>query len=163
MKTKTYLIFRNDNYDEWEKYALESGEYEPDEVNYETYADECCINFGDEKSNLDVDVNGVIVAFGDLGLWHGRVNASKVIGTNVHDILNCTCGDYIHFYCDRWNTYCTDIHHDGRNHYLFRVAKDRDEAERIAHKVGYEGMTREQFMRATKSLRPYIADVYGFK
>ena len=29
MKTKTYEIFRNDNYDEWEKYALESGEYEP--------------------------------------------------------------------------------------------------------------------------------------
>jgi hypothetical protein len=42
------------------------------------------------------------------------------------------------------------------------VAKDRDTAERLVEKIAYEGMTEQQFMKATKSLRPYVAEVYGW-
>ena len=115
----------------------------------------------DERCNLDEEVDGVIVAFADLGLWNGRTNGARIEGTNVKDILHSNC-DYVDWYCDRYNVRCDAIHHDGRNHYLYRVAKDREQAERLVNKIAYGGMTEEQFMKATRSLRTYVAKEYGF-
>lgn len=162
MAKRDYTIWRNDNYDEWLEYAKTSGEYEENEINYDTFADECNINFDDELDNLDEQVDGVIVAFASLGLWDGKRNGAKIVGSNVTDILKSSCGDYVNFYCDRWNALCEDAHHDGTNYYTYRVAKDRETAEKLVNKIAYEGMTREQFMRSTKSLRPYIANIYGW-
>lgn len=162
MAKRDYTIWRNDNYEEWLEYAKTSGEYEESEINYDTFADECNIFFNDELDNLDEQVDGVIVAFASLGLWNGRRNGAKIVGDNVKDILKSSCGDYVHFYCDRWNALCEDAHHDGTNYYTYRVAKDRETAERLVNKIAYEGMTREQFMRSTKSLRHYIANTYGW-
>jgi hypothetical protein len=57
---------------------------------------------------------------------------------------------------------CVDAHHDGRNHYLYRVAKNREQAEKLVDKIAYGGMTEKQFRKATRSLRPYVAKVYGW-
>ncbi len=55
------------------------------------------------------------------------------------------------------------IHHDGTNYALYRVAKDRDTAERIAEKI-YNGEIDESgFRQRTRSLYPYVAEVYGWK
>lgn len=55
------------------------------------------------------------------------------------------------------------IHHDGMNYALYRIAKDRSEAERIADKI-YSGEIDEVgFRKRTRSLYPYVADVYGWK
>ena len=118
--------------------------------------------FDDDLDNLYEQVDGVIVAFASLGLWNGRRNGAKIVGDNVKDSLKSSCGDYVHFHCDRWNALCEDVHHDGTNYYTYRVAKDEETAERLVNKIAYEGMTREQFMRSTKSLRPYIANIYGW-
>ena len=155
------VIWTNDDYDEWEHYAKKYNEYEEDKINEDTYADECETNLWDERENLNVKVDGCIVAFANLGLWDGKHNGAKVVGSNVRNILNSDC-DYLDWYCDRYNVRCTATHHDGTNHIVYRVAKSDDEAERLVDKIAYDGMTEEEFMKKTKSLRPYVAKVYGF-
>ena len=54
-------------------------------------------------------------------------------------------------------------HHDGTNYTLYRIAKDRDEAERIADKIYNREIDEEGFRRRTRSLYPYVAAVYGWK
>lgn len=117
----------------------------------------------DEKCNLNIETEGVIVAFADLGFWYGRRNGAKIIGTNVRDILNSFYGcDDCDWYCDQYNAHCTASHHDGTHYITFRLAKDMEQAERLVEKIAYEGMTEKQFRKATKSIRPFIAKVYGW-
>lgn len=161
------VIWNNNDYDEWEKSMLidypdeASREEEGIEINYERYQEDCDQFLDDERANLNVDVDGVIVCFAVLGLWDGEHNGAGIMGSNVRDILHSEC-DYIDWYCDRYNVRCDASHHDGTNHYLYRVAKDWEQAERLKHAIAYEGMTEEAFRRATRSLRPYVAKVYGW-
>lgn len=37
----------------------------------------------DERMNLDKVVDGIIIAFADLGLWNGRRQGFKILGSNV--------------------------------------------------------------------------------
>lgn len=160
---KQLIIWTNDNFDEWlEEMKREYGsEFDEDEFDYERYCEDCSLFLDDERTNLNVDVDGYIVAFADLGLWYGRVNGAKLVGSNVKDILYSD-SDYTTWYCDRYNARCKAVHHDGTNHILYRVAKNKEQAERLVNEIAYHGMTSEQFMRVTKSLRPYIAKEYGF-
>ena len=161
------VIWTNDDYDEWERCMLidypdeASREEEGIEINYERYHEDCDQYLYDERANLDVEVDGWIVAFGVLGLWDGNHNAACTFGNKVKNILKSEC-DYLDWYCDRYNVRCRASHHDGTNHYLYRVAKDREQAKRLVDAIAYEGMTEEQFRKSTKSLRPYVAKVYGW-
>ena len=161
------VIWTNDDYDEWEACMLidypdeASREEEGIEINYERYYADCDQYLYDERANLDVEVNGVIVAFGVLGLWDGNHNAACTFGNKVKNILKSEC-DYLDWYCDRYNVRCRASHHDGTNYYLYRVAKDREQAKRLVDAIAYEGMTEEEFRKATRSLRPYVAKVYGW-
>jgi hypothetical protein len=154
------IIWTNDDYNEWEKAMLADGE-EKENITYERYYDDCDINLDDERANLDVEVDGYIVVFGNIGTWRGNVQGAAVIGTNVRDILHSEC-DYCTWYCDLHNVRFEGAHHDGNNYYLYRVAQSKDAAERLAYKIADGEITEEQFRKATKSLRPYVAKVYGF-
>ena len=164
---KERLIWSNLDifYDEWVedfKDSCEANGIDENEKDLYEWVDECLSDYlDDERVNLNKEVDGVIVCFADLGLWDGHHQGARIFGTNVKNILYSDC-DYTSWYCDRWNVHCTAAHHDGRNHYLYRVAKDMDTAKRLAEKIAYEGMTEQQFMKATKSLRPYVARVYGW-
>lgn len=161
------VIWTNDDYDEWERCMLidypdeASREEEGIEINYERYHEDCDIYLNDERANLDVEVDGWIVAFGVLGLWDGSHNAACTFGNRVKNILKSEC-DYLDWYCDRYNVRCRASHHDGTNYYLYRVAKDREQAKRLVDAIAYNGMTEEAFRKATRSLRPYVAKVYGW-
>ena len=157
MKKRT--IWSNNDYEEWCDAMAE--EITEEEITPEYYA--FCRNceIEDERCNLNVEVDGYIVVFASLGLWNGRVQGTKIIGTNVKDILYSNC-DYNTWYCDAYNVRCDAIHHDGTNHYLYRVADTKEKAVELEKKI-YDGkITEEQFRRATKSLRPYVAKVYGW-
>jgi len=161
------IIWNNDNYHEWEACMKEdypdeaSREEDGIEISYERYMEDCDMYLDDERGNLDIKVEGCIVAFLDLGLWDGRHQGGGIIGSNVKDILRSEC-DYLDWYCDRYNVHCRASHHDGTNYYLYRVAKSREQAENLINAIAYKGMTKEQFMKVTKSLRPYVAKVYGW-
>ena len=38
----------------------------------------------------------------------------------------------------------------------------RREADRLVQAIAFENMTEEEFRKATRSLRPYVAKVYGW-
>lgn len=144
----------------------EGNDIEPSEISDE-WLDECFWDFlGDEKANLDEETNGYIIAFADLGFWDGRRIGYKKLGTNVADIFNCcTDGDYEkEWYADRYNVRLNAAHHDGTHHIIFRYVESEDKADEICEKI-YNGKitTEKQLFRATKSIRPFVANIYGWK
>jgi len=153
------IIWSNDDYDEWCDAMKE--EITDEETTPEYYSFCKANDLDDERTNLDIEVDGYIVAFANLGLWNGRRNGAKLVGDNVKDILSSNC-DYVTWYCDPYNVRCEAIHHDGTNYILYRVADTKEQAERLVDKIAYGNMTEEEFRRATKSLRKYVADVYGW-
>ena len=108
-------------------------------VSDEEWADEVYGYLDDERHNLNKHIDGVIMVFADLGLWYGRRQGYQILGSNIADILHSQC-DEAEWYGDGYNIRGRMIHHDGTNYVLYRIAKDRDEAERIAAKI-YSGET----------------------
>lgn len=148
-----------EDFEDW----CEINGYNADEEDIDEFINETLSNYlADERANLNKEVDGVIVVFAKLGLWDGTHNGAAIIGVNVKDILRSEC-DYCDWYCDDYNVRCDASHHDGTNHYLYRVAKDSKTAHNLVEKIAYEGMTEEQFRKATRSLFPYVAKVYGWK
>jgi hypothetical protein len=120
----------------------------------------------DERMNLNIPLKGgkYIVCFADMGLWHGRVNGAKAVGDNIKDIFNSGAGyDGVKFYADRYNVRAKLTHHDGTHYCLFRVAKSEEQAHRLVERIAYGGMTEKQFRKATRSLRPLVGKVYGWR
>lgn len=132
------------------------------EVSDEEWAEEVYRWLDDERSNLNKEVDGIIVVFGNLGLWNGRRQGYQILGSTIADILKSQCDD-AEWYGDGYNIRGRMGHHDGTNYTLYRIAKDRDEAERIADKIYNREIDEEGFRRRTRSLYPYVAAVYGWK
>ena len=108
-----------------------------------------------ERCNLDIELDNNIVVIADLGLWNGRRSGYKVIGTNLNDTLRSfmDCTTEIEFYTDGYNYCATEYHHDGTNHYIFRVLK-KD--------VDVDKLTNKNVMKYTKSLKKVVNNVYGW-
>ena len=120
----------------------------------------------DERANLNVQLSQPILVVGDLGLWNGRRMGYKEIPSgNIRDCLYSDT-DYSTWYVDRLGDLrCDAIHHDGTNHYLYRVYKDSaspSQIELLKEKL-YRGIaTRADITRVTRRLGDDIAKVYGF-
>lgn len=84
------------------------------------------------------------------------------IGQHHCRYLKSQCDD-AEWYGDGYNIRGRMDHHDGTNYTLYRIAKGRDEAERIADKIYNREIDEEGFRRRTRSLYPYVAAVYGWK
>ena len=60
---------------------------------------------------------------------------------------------------------CDAIHHDGTNHYLYRVYKDgasESQIDLLKEKLYYGKATRADITRVTRRLGDDIVKVYGF-
>jgi len=155
------VIWTNNDYDKWVEAMKE--EYGEDyEYTEEQYGDDCAMCLDIERGELDKEVDGYIICIGHVATWRGTRHGVKTIGDNVRDILKDTCGDFVTWYCDRFTTLCEDIHHDGTNTYEYRVAKDKDTAERMVESFANGDLSEDELRKRTKSLRPYIASVYGW-
>lgn len=168
MKDK-YVIWSNLNlnYEDW-RADLES-EY-PNTTEDERVARMYEINreyLFDERTNLNIQQSREIIVVADLGLWNGRYSGYKMIESrNVRDCLYSAC-DYNEWYVDRLGDLrCTAIHHDGRNHYLYRTFKaaatDRD-VDRLKSLVYSGRATRQDITRVTERLGDAIGAVYGWR
>ncbi|MCD7759276.1 MAG: hypothetical protein LUH52_06065 [Bacteroides uniformis] len=162
------IIWSNDSFmdDEAREYYQDcQREYLEDDsytVSDEEWGEEVCRWLDDERMNLNVQVDGVIIAFGDLGLWRGRRQGYQILGSNVADILHSSYIDS-EWYGDCYNIRGRMTHHDGTNYALYRVAKSREDAERIAERIYNLEIDEKGFRKLTRSLYPYVADVYGWK
>ena len=116
------------------------------------------------KVKLDEDMDQLVVA--DLGLWNGRRTGYKEIPSgNIRDCLYSDY-DYTTWYVDRNGDFrCDDTHHDGTNHYLYRVYKDnvsQAQKDRLKEKIYNGTATRADIVRVTRRLGDEIGKVYGW-
>lgn len=139
---------RHDNDDDLYKWMMETN----DEYLY------------DERMNLDKVVEGRILVIADLGLWNGRRSAYKIVESgNIKDILGFTY-DCAEFYGDGYNIRGTEVHHDGTNHYLYRVIREDRNIVNLLNDI-WDGkeFTMKKLNYYTKSLYKDVAKVYGWR
>lgn len=120
----------------------------------------------DERMNLNIQLSQPIIVIGDLGRWDGRVMGYKMIDSgNIKDCLYSDT-DFTEWYVDKYGDFRADaIHHDGTNHYLYRVFKDgvtEEQIERLQDKIYFGKATRADITRVTKRLGDEIGRVYGW-
>lgn len=178
MATKTKQVERviidtyfpnNETFEMWKKDYIDNltadGEdYEEidDTYLYEKYFDDVNYWVEDEIANLNEEIDGVIVAFADLGLWNGRKKGARRFDSNINSIINdCGC-DYIKLYADRYNILGKMSHHDGTHYLTYRIAPTHEIAEEIINRASMGQLTEEYFKRKTKSLRKHVAEIYGW-
>lgn len=168
VKGKRFVIWSNYDldYDDWKDYLLdeypELSERERMELMYEINGD----YLDDERNNLDIQLSQPILVVADLGLWYGkRMGYKEIKSGNIRDCLYSDT-DYSTWYVDQLGDLrCDAIHHDGTNHYLYRVYKDdvtETQIDNLLAKI-YEGRaTRKDITRITRRLGDEIAAIYGW-
>ena len=121
----------------------------------------------DERRNLDIQFSQPILVIGDIGRWNGRVQGYKMVNSgNIRDCLYSDT-DRKEWYVDKNGDLRADaIHHDGTNHYLYRVFKrgtSNAQIENLQNKIYCRRATRADITRVTQRLGDSIAAVYGFR
>lgn len=120
----------------------------------------------DERMNLNIIVEGRIVAIADIGLWDGRRMGYKLYDHNISDCLTffSDC-EFAEFWVDRYDFKCKQDHHDGCNFAVFREIKSNlssDQVDYFLWKIYKGKATQSDITRCTKSLAKRIKEVYGW-
>ena len=154
------------NYEDWREYMEEEFPNLSEDERYYKMLEINDSYLDDERINLDIPLSQPILLIADLGLWYGRRDSYKVIESgNIADCLR-PFYDYTTFYVDRLGDLrCEDIHHDGTNHYLYRVFKKEateQQRENLENKILQGTATRADITRLTKRLGDEIGRVYGW-
>ena len=122
--------------------------------------------FYDEQVNLNKNIDGRILIIAGLGLWNGRRQGYKILDNNIKEIFNINPRgfDYAEFYGDGYNIKATEWHHDGTNYYEYRVIREDRNIENLLDAI-YNGeeISRKKLNYYTKSLYPYVANIYGWR
>lgn len=123
----------------------------------------------DERDNLKIQMPMPILVIADLGLWYGRRSGWRDIQSGcISDCLELgLSAEYGTFYVNKNGDLCaTAHHHDGTNHYLYRVFKPgttEDQMALLKSKI-YRGVaSRKDITRYTARLGDAIANVYGWE
>ncbi len=169
MSDEKHIIWSNCDLDldDWRDDLAE--EY-PDKSEDELYAIMCETNdhyLDDERANLDIQLRMPILLIADIGRWDGRHNGYREIKSgNIRDCLY-TGMDYATFYVDKQGDLrCDAHHHDGTNHYLYRVYRrgiSGSQIERLQEKILDGTATRKDITRLTQRLGDPIGKVYGWR
>ena len=168
VQEEKHIIWSNLNLDmeDWREFLEE--EY-PGRTEDEYYCLMHELNGGyldDERMNLDKQVSTPIIVCADLGLWNGRKSGYRMIGSgNIKDCLGSGFEGAEWYVDGQGDLRSTAIHHDGRNHYLYRALKENVpdwKVERLQNRL-YEGnASYADIAKVTRRLGDEIAAVYGF-
>jgi hypothetical protein len=117
----------------------------------------------DERCNLDCRVGGRIIALASLGLWNGRKTGYKLLDNNISSILSADT-DYAMWYGGGRNIYGKFTHHDGTNYVLYRVVREDKNIDILLKEIYNDtgNIDNALINRYTKSLYPYVANIYGW-
>lgn len=164
----SHIIWSNENLDleDWREDLAEEYPGYSDEELHEIMCDTNASYLEDERANLNIQLSQPILVIAELGLWNGKHTGYKEIKSgNIRDCLYSNY-DYTTWYVDKNGDFrCKDIHHDGTNHYLYRVYRDNvseTQKDRLKEKIYYGTATRSDIVRITKRLGDEIAKVYGW-
>ena len=162
------LIWSNHHidYEDWREYMESEFPELTEDERYDRMLEINDSYLDDERMNLNIQLSEPIILIADLGLWNGRHNGYKVIKSgNIADCLRLH-HDYATFYVDRFGDLrCDDVHHDGTNHYLYRVFKNGttdQQQDNLEEKILSGTATRSDITRVTKRLGDEIGRVYGW-
>ena len=165
---KKHIIWSNENLDakDWKDYIEEqqeeTGETYDENKQMDMITDLNNDYLGDERMNLDIPIDGKIIAIASLGLWNGTKQGYKIYNT-LPDILYSEC-DSCTWYVEGSKVLFTGHHHDGTNHVEYRVLNGNRDSDNFTSKI-YNGeeITKGMIQYYTKPLAPYIKNVYGWK
>lgn len=116
----------------------------------------------DERLNLNKEIDGRILVIADIGRWYGRAQGYKILDNNISSILDTDC-DYCEWYSDGYNIKFTGHHHDGVNYLEYRVIREDRNIDNLLRDLYYgEEISRKKLNYYTKSLHPYVAEIYGW-
>lgn len=135
-------------------------EIDEDMIREEVYHNEE-YSWSDTMDNLYKKLDGSIVAIADLGFWNGRKSGYKVLGHNLNNVLTFFGCDYANIYATKRGVYGEFYHHDGTHYVEFREFKPNVNEERFLKKIYDNDFDRSDISRYTKSLAPYVRDIYG--
>jgi len=155
---KQTVIWTNDYFEKWQESMMANYGYTEDEATMELFSEDIGYDFDRVRCRLNKNLDGCVVAFGDLGLWDGHHNGGRVLGENLSSVLKSTCGDYVTFTVEGRDIRCEDKHHDGTNVYTYRLARSYDVARNLVNKIAYGGMSLTAFKRATKPLGDIVRE-----
>ena len=168
MREGDHLIWSNHDLDldDWREDLLEDN---PDATESELYRLMQETNDSyllDERVNLNIQLPCPILVIGDIGRWHGRVMGYKDIPSgNIRDCLYSDT-DYTTWFVDRQGDLrCDAIHHDGVNHYRYRVYRKgatQAQIDRLKEKILSNTATESDIDRLTLRLGDPIGKVYGW-
>lgn len=162
---KEHIIFSNiDNHNcPTNKEALEMG------MDHDPISCDCDeIRFSDESVNLNKELGRPIVAFGKIKRWNGTFVAYRRLGSNLASILYVSDSlDKMKIYADKNNVKIEGYHHDGwvRMEYrVFRKGITQESMDKFLEKIygSKELPDRSTINYYTESVRPYVADIYGW-
>ncbi len=163
----------NLNLDDWRedmREQLEMNGTTPDDITEDMLYEEMLRTnddyLDDERCNLNVQLSEPIIVIADLGRWNGRFQGYKMIESgNISDCLYSDT-DYTEWFVDKNGEFKADaVHHDGQNHYLYRVFKDGvtgEQIEDLQDKIFSGTVTKADIDRVTRPIGLDIAKVYGF-
>lgn len=120
---------------------------------------------GDERMNLDKTLSGKVIVIARLGLWNGHPSAYKILSDNLNCVLDHQVegsASMLSVYGDGKDIRADESHHDGVNHYLFRMLKGDDYEELTDAIYNGQEVTQELLDKYTESLFPEVAKVYGW-
>ena len=166
---KSYGMLDLKEIEEYEQYARENleangvGDITENDIQQEVYED-IDMFFEDEMMNLNKKLPNNIIAIADIGRWNGRVQGYKILGNNLNEVVSSSIGcDEKEVYCDAYNVRATGYHHDGSNSVLFRELREDRNIDNFLEKIyNNETISSSTLSYYTKSLRPYVQEVYGF-
>lgn len=168
MSKDDYRIWSNADldYEEWKDWMEEEYPALSEDERVAMMYEENGHYLEDERLNLDIQLSQPILVVADLGLWNGRRTGYKEIPSgNIRDCLYSDY-DYTTWYVDKnGDLRCDDTHHDGTNHYLYRVYKDnvsQAQKDRLKEKIYNGTATRADIVRVTRRLGDEIGKVYGW-
>lgn len=171
---KSYLYLTSDEENDWRKQIVEIMNEDLDEdedkiTDEDDYAvterlyEDINMTYDDEKLNLNKKLPNNIIAIADMGLWDGRHRGGKVLRNNLNEVLYYGSCDDLYVYVDRYDVHAEMAHHDGTHFVTYRMVKEGIDAEELLDKLVYNGLSKQEITRYTKSLKPYVKAVYGWK
>lgn len=169
MNSGDLLIWDSDpDYEEWredlEKSMPDASEEERRDVMHAANRD--ALQFGREE--LAYRYPREILVIARLDLWDGRRDGYREIKSG--QLADCFEAGRdtlsVRWYLDRrGDLRCDDTHHDGTNHYLYRVWRKGvgdERKQRLKAKILDGTVTRDDIARATERLGDEIGRVYGW-
>ena len=157
------IIFDSEayTYDDAKKYLIEDqGIENPTDDEIYDEINECNrIAFKDDRFEFACrgkDIEGTIIAIGDIGSLNGRKDGIKIL-QGFEDVMDfMTRYDSFKIYIDRYNIKGVGHHHDGTDYLTFREMHPRYFRDDIGDIfLSYENRVEQFVKNCTRSLRKY--------